>query len=216
MRRRKGRRLLDVSQPVDASTACWPGDTPFSSEWVAHVAKGDAVTVSRVTTSPHNGTHADAPCHFLRGAPGIGEVPVERYVGPCRVVERMGSGPLTEAEVLRWRVRRGERILVRTRRRVDPSVFPARFAHLVGPSARALARAGAVLFGIDTPSVDHRDSKTMDAHLALLGGGVAILENLDLSKARPGRYRLIAPPIRYRGLDAAPVRALLEGRGGAG
>jgi arylformamidase len=173
---------------------------------------GAAVTVSRVTTSPHNGTHADAPNHFLLGAPGIGEVPVEKYVGPCRVVERRGDGPIEESETRRWRVRRGERILVRTRRKVDPHRFPARFAHLTGPSAKVLAAAGAVLFGIDTPSVDHRDSKTMDAHRALLGGGVAILENLDLTRAKPGRYRLLAAPLRLPGLDASPVRALLEVR----
>lgn len=208
--KRRGGRLLDVSQPVDDAVACWPGDTPFHREWVAHIAKGAAVTVSKVTTSPHNGTHADAPCHFLRGAPGIGEVDVGKYVGPCRVVERLGAGPLLPGEVRRWRVRKGERILVRTRRRLDPRVFPARFAHLTGESAALLADAGAVLFGIDTPSVDLRDSKTMDAHKALLRGGVAILENLDLTKARTGKYRLLAAPIRYRGLDAAPVRAILE------
>jgi arylformamidase len=210
VRRRRGPRFLDVSQPVDASVACWPGDTPFSSHWVMHLDRGDSCTVSRITMSPHNGTHADAPSHFLSGAPGIGEVDVGKYVGRCRVVERIGDGPLTAREVARWRVRRGDRVLVRTRRRVDPTRFPARFAHLTGESAAALAKSGAVLFGIDTPSVDHRDSKTMDAHLALLGGGVAILENLDLSRARPGRYRLIAPPARFAGLDAAPVRALLE------
>ena len=204
------KRLLDISQAVDASTACWPGDTPFSLKWVAHLDEGAAVTVSAITTSPHNGTHADAPCHFLKGAPGIGEVDVAKYVGPCRVVERLGTGPLTAAEVRRWRARKGERILVRTRRRVDPAVFPVRFAHLVGESAKILARAGVVLFGIDTPSVDHRDSKTMDAHRALLSGGTAILENLDLSKAKPGRWRLVAPPLRLPGLDASPVRALLE------
>jgi arylformamidase len=208
--RRRRRRLLDVSQPLDPSTACWPGDTPFSRAWAAHLDAGAAVTVSRVTTSPHNGTHADAPCHFLAGAPGIGEVDPGKYVGPCRVVERIGSGPLTPAEARRWRVRRGDRILVRTRRRVDPRVFPARFAHLTGEAAAVLAGAGAVLFGIDTPSVDRRDSKTMDAHRALLGGGVAILENLDLSRVRPGRYGLLAAPLRLPGLDASPVRALLE------
>jgi arylformamidase len=204
------KRLLDISQAVDASTAPWPGDTPFSAKWVAHLEKGAPVTVSAITTSPHNGTHADAPCHFAAGAPGIGEVDVAKYVGPCRVVERWGTGPISAAEVRRWKPRRGQRILVRTRKRVDPSVFPARFAHLTGESAALLARAGVVLFGIDTPSVDHRDSKTMDAHRALLAGGTAILENLDLSRAKPGRYRLIAPPVKYRGLDAGPVRALLE------
>lgn len=210
MKRGGGRRLVDISQPVDASVACWPGDTPFHSEWVAHIDDGAPVTVSRLTTSPHNGTHADAPLHFLSGGATIGEVDVGKYVGPCRVVERLGSGPLTEAEVRRWRVRAGERILVRTRRRVDPRKFPARFAHLTGASAAILAGAGAALFGIDTPSVDHRDSRTMDAHRALLAGGVAILENLDLTRAAPGRWRLVAPPLRFTRLDASPVRALLE------
>ena len=209
-RRRRGPRLLDISQPVDASVACWPGDTPFSSEWVCRIEDGAAVTVSRVTMSPHDGTHADAPCHFLAGAAGIGEVPVEKYVGPCRVVERIGNGPLGAVEVRRWRVRRGERLLVRSRRKVNPRVFPVRFAHLTGESAAVLSSAGAMLFGIDTPSVDHRDSKTMDAHRTLLKGGVAILENLDLSRVRPGRYRLLAAPLRLPGLDASPVRALLE------
>ena len=210
MKRRTRSRFLDISQPLDASVACWPGDTPFAAEWVAHLGKGAPVTVSRITTSPHNGTHADAPNHFLLGAPGIGEGDPGKYIGPCRIVERIGNGPLTVAEVRRWRVRRGERILVRTRRRVDPRVFPAAFAHLTGDSAALLAAAGAVLFGIDTPSVDHRDSKTMDAHRALLAGGVAILENLDLSAVKPGRWRLVAPPLRLPGLDASPVRALLE------
>ncbi len=209
---RRAPRLLDISQPLDARTAAWPGDTPFAARWVAAIARGAAVNVSVVTTSPHNGTHADAPCHFVDGAAGIGEVPLESYIGPCRVVQRMGDRPLAAAEVRRWRVRRGERLLVRTRRRVDPRRFPARFAHLTGESARALAGAGAVLFGIDTPSVDHRESKSMEAHRALLSGGVAILENLDLTRARPGRWELLAAPVKFTGLDAGFVRAVLRTR----
>ncbi len=201
---------IDASQPVDSSIACWPGDTPFSSEWACTIEGGAAVAVSRIVTSPHNGTHADAPCHFLAGAAGIGEVDVGAYIGPCRVVERIGAGPLRAGEVAAWRPRRDDRILVRTRRRVDPRRFPKRFAHLTGESAALLAAAGVALFGIDTPSVDFVASKTMDAHRALLAGGVAILENLDLSRASPGRYDLVAPPLRLPGLDASPVRALLR------
>lgn len=203
------RRWRDISQPVDASVACWPGDTPFSVEWVAHLDRGAPVTVSKITSSPHNGTHADAPNHFLQGAPGIGEVDPAAYLGPCRVVERIGTGPLRPEEVRRWRVKRGDRLLARTRRRVDPRRFPKRFAHLTGASARVLAEAGAVLFGIDTPSVDFVTSRTMEAHRVLLSGGIAILENLDLTGVRTGRYVLVAPPLRLRGLDASPVRALL-------
>jgi arylformamidase len=210
--RRRARPWIDASQAADASVACWPGDTPFSSEFVCEVGKGASCTVSRFTTSPHNGTHADAPSHFVDGAPSIDAVDPGKYVGPCRVVGRPGEGPITAAEVGRWRVRRGERILARTRSRVDRTRFPDAFAHLDPAAAAALAARGAALFGIDTPSVDHRDSKTLSAHKALLAGGVAILENLDLAAVKPGRYDLVAPPVRLAGLDAAPVRALLRRR----
>ena len=99
---------------------------------------------------------------------------------------------------------------MKTRRAVDPDVFPEEFAHLAPEAARALAAAGVELFGIDTPSVDHRDSKTLDAHKALAAGGVAILENLDLGPAAAGPYELMAFPLRFEGADASPVRAVLR------
>ncbi|MHC4923797.1 MAG: arylformamidase [Planctomycetota bacterium] len=203
-------RWIDISQAVDADVACWPGDVPFSAQWTCHLDEGASVTLSSITTSPHNGTHADAPNHFVPGAPGIGDVPVERYIGPCRVVERLGVGPLKAAEVRRWRLMAGDRVLVRTRKRVDRRKFPKRFAHLTAESAAVLAEKGVVLFGIDTPSVDFVSSKTMDAHRVLLSGGIAILENLDLTGVAKGRYELVAPPLRLPGLDASPVRALIR------
>jgi arylformamidase len=66
------------------------------------------------------------------------------------------------------------------------------------------------LVGLDTPSMDPFDSKTMDAHHALLGAGVAILENLSLAHVEPAEYELIALPLRWPGLDASPVRAVLR------
>ena len=77
-------------------------------------------------------------------------------------------------------------------------------------AASWLAGSGALLIGLDTPSMDPFDSKTMDAHHALLGGGVAILENLLLAHVEPGAYELIALPLRWPGLDASPVRAVLR------
>ena len=95
-------------------------------------------------------------------------------------------------------------------RTVDPDEWPAEFAHLDPEAAEVLAEAGVVLFGIDTPSVDHQDGKTLDAHKALLAGNVAILENLDLSGVRPMPYELMAFPLRIAGADASPVRAVLR------
>jgi arylformamidase len=202
--------LIDISQKVSERSGVFPGDTQFTLRRVAAMDEGASCDVGTITTTLHIGTHADAPRHFARGAAGIGDVALEKYFGPCRVVERLSDDPITAADVARWNVHRGMRYLVKTRRAVDPDVFPDAFAHLAPEAAQALAAAGVELFGIDTPSVDHRDSKTLDAHKALLAGGVAILENLDLAAARPGPYELMAFPLRIPGADASPVRAVLR------
>ena len=202
--------LIDISQKVSADGATFPGDTPFTLRRVCEMASGASCDVGTITTTLHIGSHADAPSHFAPGAPSIADVPLDRYFGPCRVVERIGDRPVTAEDVRAWKPVRGMRYLLRSRTAVDPSVFPDAFAHLEPAAAAALADAGVILFGIDTPSVDHRDSKTLDAHKQLLRGGVAILENLDLSHVRPGEYELIAFPLRIAGADASPVRAVLR------
>ena len=101
------------------------------------------------------------------------------------------------------------RLLLKTGTAPDPTVFNDDFAHLTAEAAEALAEAGIALFGNDTPSVDHADSTTLDAHKALLAGGVAILENLRLVHVPAGDYELIALPLKLRDLDASPVRAIL-------
>ena len=202
--------LIDISQRVSARSGVFPGDTPFSRRLVMSMAEGGSCDVGTMTTTLHVGTHADAPGHFVAGGAGIGEVPLAKYFGPVRVVERISDAPITAEDVARWSPQRGMRYLVKTRRAVDPDVFPEAFAHLDPEAARALAAAGVELFGIDTPSVDHRDSKTLDAHKALAAGGVAILENLDLDAAPAGPYELMAFPLRFEGADASPVRAVLR------
>jgi arylformamidase len=199
-------KLIDISRRISAATAVFPGDIPFE---LAQVDIGSCV-VGRMSTTLHIGTHADAPSHFVRGAAGIGEIDLAKYFGPCRVVERIGDGPITTEDVRRWNPQRGMRYLAKTQRVVDPDVFPDAFAHLDPEAARMLASAGVELFGIDTSSVDHRDSKTLDAHKSLLAGGVAILENLDLTNAPAGPYELMAFPLRIAGADASPVRAVLR------
>jgi arylformamidase len=71
---------------------------------------------------------------------------------------------------------------------------------------------GLKLFGTDAPSVDAMDSKTLDAHHALDQGGVAILEGLALAGVPAGDYELIALPLKWQDVDAAPVRAVLRTR----
>ncbi len=208
-RSQRSRNWIDISQPVDASIGVWPGDTPFTVNFTWKMEEGAACNVSRVITSPHNGTHADAPLHFLPGAEGIGEVDLDPYLGPCWVAEGPRSGQVGIEHLQGIDYERYPRLLVRTRdeNRRD---FTPDFVSISVEAATSLAASGARLVGLDTPSMDPCDSKDMPAHHRLLGGGVALLENLWLAGVDPGPYELIALPLRWSGLDASPVRALLR------
>jgi arylformamidase len=207
-------RLYDVSPPVRPGIPVWPGDTPYRAELSWAIARGDSVNVSALTTTPHLGAHADAPFHVAAGGVGVGELPLEPFLGPCRLVE-VPPAPLILPEHLE-NVDLGDppRLLLKTGSAStpngSPSRFPEAFSALSPELARALGESGTLLVGLDTPSVDPFDSKDLAAHHALVAGGVVNLEGLMLDAVPPGIYELIALPLRLEGLDASPVRAVLR------
>jgi arylformamidase len=202
--------LYDLSPTVRPETPVYPGDTPFSSRWTASLAQGDAVNLSTLTTTPHVGSHVDAPFHTEPRGEGVGDLALGPFLGACRVV-RVPPVPLIEPHHVEGLDLEGpRRLLFRTDSVRDRSQFPERYTALAPELARLLAERGAVLVGIDTPSVDPPGSETLDAHHALLRGGVAILEGLVLDGVSEGVYELIALPLKLAGLDASPVRAVLR------
>jgi arylformamidase len=202
--------LYDITPPIRPGIPVWPGDTEYSAELTWSIARGDSVNVSAVTTTPHLGAHADAPFHVAEGGATVADLPLEPFLGPCRVVE-VPPEPLILPEHLPG-VDLGDppRLLLKTGSVGDRSRFPERFSALSPELARALGAAGALLVGLDTPSVDPFDSKDLAAHHALVAGGVVNLEGLLLADVPPGLYELIALPLRLEGLDASPVRAVLR------
>lgn len=202
-------RIHDISQPLGTRTATWPGDRAVDVEWTLRMDRGDSVNVAALSTSVHAGTHVDGFLHVLREGETAGEMPLDAYIGRCRVVTAGRSGAITASDVTGLDLRGVERILFSTRDRVDETRFPERFAHLDPALARQLADAGIRLVGTDAPSVDPVDSKTLEAHHALFAGRVAILENVVLTDVAPGEYTLIALPLRLTEADSSPVRAVL-------
>lgn len=206
-------RIWDISEPIEPATAPFPGDTPFSAEWVLRQERGGSCNVSTIRMSVHVGTHTDAPLHFDVAGPDIASVDLRRYLGRCRVVEVQGAGSpaLIPAEALTDELLAGaERILFRTRKVHDHRVWDPGFTAVGLAAARRLVAAGIVLVGIDTPSMDHADSKELDGHHELYRGGAAILENIDLTAVPCGDYELIALPLRIVNGDSSPVRAILR------
>ena len=105
--------MIDITRPLGVATAAWPGDTPLQIDWVLHISRGDNVSLSRVTLSPHVGTHADAPAHYEQDGPTTGELDLAAFLGAVRVIDVSGSEAVT-AGVLAERNALGRpRVLVR-------------------------------------------------------------------------------------------------------
>ena len=202
--------LHDISVLTGAWTPEWPGDTPFSCGWTARIADGSSVNLTTITSSPHVGTHADAPLHVMDGGAGAESLPLDAFIGAALVVDVAGAPRDLDAG---WasRVPNGTaRLLLRTGASIASGTFPADWPALSGEAAELLVRRGLRLLGVDAPSVDRRESKTLAVHHALFDGGAQVLENLDLRGIAEGEYELAAAPVKWAGVDAAPVRAVLR------
>jgi arylformamidase len=202
--------LIDISPPFRGGMPGWPGDTPFALERTWSIGPGCPVNVSRITLSSHVGAHADAPLHFAADGAAIDRLPLDTFIGPCRVVDARSAGTvIDEADVLPFLPPRPERVLIRQYER-SPGTWDPALKGLSVALVRALAAKGVRLIGVDAASVDPADSKTLDAHHAIHAAGICIVEGLVLHHVAPGDYELIALPLRIEGCDAAPLRAVLR------
>ena len=202
--------LYDISPTVSADAPLFPGDAPYALRWTARLGPGCPVNLSALSLSPHIGAHADAPLHYADEGAAIDAVDLAPYLGPCRVIHAIGCGPLiTVAHLQHAAQDLPARVLVRTCERADTTWNPAFSAY--DPQALVwLAERGVRLVGLDTPSVDPADSKTLDAHQVLLRHHLRVLENLVLDAVPEGDYELIALPLKLAGACASPVRAVLR------
>lgn len=212
------RRIIDLSHPLSAATPAFPGDPSpeikiFDSTELPNDRGTRHLNCSHLAMSLHCGTHMDAPFHFFGDRATIDQIPLDRVVGRATLVRLPWdvAGPTIEAAHLTSYESR----LKTTRRVVFNTLWHHRWgqedyftAHpvITGAAARVLLEWGVQLVGVDTPSVDR---PPFEAHLALLGGDVLIVENLTNLDAIPGdEFELIAAPLAIVGRDGSPVRAM--------
>jgi len=202
--------LIDISPTLSSRLAVFPGDTPLAREILLEIERGASVTLSTLRATVHLGAHADAPSHYGAGGRSIEQQPLDTYVGPCQVI-RVPCGPRHRIGPLELGVEiQAPRVLLATGSQPDPERWSGDFAALTVELVDHLAAAGAVLVGVDTPSVDLADSKELPVHRRILAHDIAILEGLVLDGVAAGVYELLALPLRLEGFDASPVRAVLR------
>ena len=193
-------KIYDISQEV-FNCAVYPGDPQPIREVKLKISEGAICNLTAFEMCAHNGTHVDAPYHFLDGEETIDRVPLDKFIGYAYVAEH--DGDIT-AEVAEWILKdaknadelASERILVKGN------------AVMTKEGAEVFAKAGIKLFGNESQTVGPLDAP-MEVHLVMLGAKIVLLEGIRLAEVPVGVYLLNAAPINLGGSDGAPCRAVL-------
>ena len=204
--------IYDITRTISEELAEWPGDAPFSMGWSLHQSRGDVTNVGWVTMSTHYGSHIDAPYHFDTLRSTIDEVPLELFFGPARLIDVRGRQVIGREDLGEpddWTAT--PRLLLRTGAWDDSSRYPTTIPVLADDVPEFLALHQVRLIGVDVPSVDELSSTALPIHHALATRQIHILEGLDLRLPPAGVYERIALPLKIRGADVSPVRAILRG-----
>ncbi|MBW6486931.1 MAG: cyclase family protein [Syntrophobacterales bacterium] len=208
---------IDVSLTLKSGMLHWPGDPAVLIDRVRDMDKADTVNLSQITMGAHSGTHIDAPAHFLNGERGTDDITFASLIGPARVIDIAAPRAVTRAELERHRIRRGERILLKTlnseKKILWMETFTEEFVYVEADAADYLVARGVRTIGIDYLSIGGYKKDGRYVHMQLLGAGILIIEGLDLSDVPAGRYDMICLPIKISNGDGAPARVLLKKKG---
>ncbi len=204
--------LYDISRTISPTLAVWPGDTPFTLTHTLRKTEGASVNLTTITLSPHTGSHADAPYHFNDHDLHPAQMPLEPFLGPAHVVTvTRRHGGITPQDLAMHDLAGVQRLLLHTwvsevRDEEWPQDFPYPTVELID----WLADRGAVLLGVDSPSVDSFESQDLPCHHRLRQRGLFHLETLQLAHVPDGVYELIALPLKFARTCGSPVRAVLR------
>ena len=204
-------KIWDISQVLHKDIPLWPGEPDFTLSRTASISDECPVNIGAMATPLHAGTHADAPFHYSNEGSYSADCDISPYVGRCLVLDVRGAGKTINADDLDWnRIAGHSRLLLRTYAQFPHDQWDSDFKAIGADVIDRLSRQDAVLIGTDTPSLDPQESKTMDAHHAVLAADMRILEGLVLDDVPEGSYELIALPLKIAEADASPVRAILR------
>jgi len=176
--------MIDLTQEL-FSCRVYPGDLSPSFDRVKEMPR-DTYQMTNIQLGAHNGTHIDAPLHFIENGQAIDELPLDVFYGPCLVLDCLSE------------IGDEERVLLKGTAEITPEL------------AKQLTSSKLRLLGVEPQSVSSPED-TVEVHRILLDAGIVLLEGLDLSNAPPGKYTLAAFPLKLAGCEGSPVRAVLIG-----
>ncbi len=190
-------KIYDISQGVFGSVV-YPGDPAPVKEEYRRIKRGDRYNGTSFSMHAHNGTHIDAPFHFVDEGKTIDEIAIDKLVGKCLVVSFDGvvNGRTAERMLEQLRQSGTDKLLIKGDAQIDRE------------GAIVFAQAKLDLVGVRSQSVSVSEATT-EVHVTLLKAEIVLLEGIRLEEVEEGEYLLFAAPLKLEGSDGSPVRAVL-------
>jgi arylformamidase len=206
------KEVYDISAPLNTAPA-YPGDRPYSQEWMARLDKGDDYSLSALALSSHAAAHLDFPSHLLKGGKTQEQYSLKRFIIPAMVISVSGEGPVLPSSLTSCKIDKGQALLFKTcnskKHLMHKAAFSEESVYLSLDLAQLCVAKEVSLVGIDCLSVDKYGDSSLPVHRTLLENDVLILEGIDLAGVPSGGYSLICLPLSVKDAEASPVRAVL-------
>jgi len=202
-------QIIDISLPLQSGTIVYPGNPPIEIEEIKSEVSGSVL--SKIQFGSHSGTHIDAQKHVINGGKSLDQIPLETFVGPCRVIDcTLDEGSVKVETLQKNNIQKNDRILLKTSNSSRGfETFYDDYVFVSPEAAKYLADTEVALVAIDYLSIKQRGSKDNTPHTNILEKNIPIVEGVDLSKVEPGEYDLVILPLEFMNIDGAPARAVL-------
>ncbi|MCH8821004.1 cyclase family protein [Patescibacteria group bacterium] len=202
-------KIIDISLTLHPGLVVWQGDQKIELATESTVEK-DKIMDSRLSLGAHNGTHIDAPAHFIKDGFGVDKIEPQKLIGGCTIIQ-IDSDTIT-ANVLHGK-NFESRVLFKTknseRKLLDDPNFHTDYVYLTEDGVEYLIEKGVILVGTDYLGIEKKSAPGHPVHTKLLEKEIVIVEGLNLVDVQPGNYELIVLPLKLKDLDGSPARAVL-------
>ncbi len=198
-------KIHDLTRPISQDMQVYPGDPHPKFESRATI-KDNKVNVTKITLGSHTGTHVYAPWHFLHVVNSIDMEPLDKFIGEAVIIDASGRNSIIADDFRGNDIRINDIVLINTgtgHRHID-------FAYIDVSAAEWMVEHRVKCVGIDTASVEKYGRKDAPVHKMLLAGKIGIIENLaNLKQFAGSRMFFVCLPLRLKGIDGSPARAIL-------
>lgn len=204
---------IDLSVSLQNNMIHWPSDPGVNIFRISDMNKGSKANLTKLDMGAHTGTHMDGPVHFVKDGKSIDEMPLCSVIGRARVIEIEDEESIKIEELKKYNIEQGERILFKTansRNNWVEKSFMNDAVYISTEAGKFLDEKGVETVGIDYLSIGGHKKNGVELHNIMLKAEIWVIEGLNLHNVEPGNYEMICLPIKIKGSDGAPARAVIR------